>query len=261
MRRVKNSEIETDFEREFAWGDDERHLYNRNKKKAAVMGFHLRLKTVIDMVKSYLHTGARVADIASAQGNFGLLLAEAGFDVTAVDLNEDFLRYARKKYTHGKFTTLQANLMEFRSTEPFDGVIMGEIIEHVAFPKDLLQTARANLKSGGMLFLTTPNGDEFGQPLPTYRQVTNIEELIPRQFHWGDHLFLYTEDELRELLEEAGFELLQCLKLNSSYVSQLKGIRYLMPHAMLRWLERKTRNWKIQDKDSTNCLVVVARKR
>ncbi len=202
-----------------------------------------------------------MGDFASAQGNFSLLLAEAGFDVTAVDIHPDFLRYAQKKHTLGKFKTVQANIIDFRNPEPFDCVLMGEVIEHVAYPDQLLRSAAENLKPGGLLIVTTPNGNEFGQGLPTYKQVENLEELIPRQFHWGDHLFLYTLEELQDLFDSAGFDTVVSLKLNSSYVTQIKGIRYLMPTALLRWLERKTRTWAKGDKDSTNSLVIVGRKR
>lgn len=260
MRRIPESEIESDFERQYAWGDDERHLYHPNRRKAAVFGFFLRLETVIDLVKKY-SPGKRVADIASAQGNFSVLLAEAGFEVTAVDLQEDFLRYARKKHTHGKLETVHANFLEYRDAQGFDAMIMGEIIEHVAFPEQLLECARANLKPGGILVLTTPNGNEYAQGLPTYKQVTNLEALIPRQFHWGDHLFLYTDEELTELLDRAGFDVLVLKKQNSSYVSQMKGIRYLFPLAVLRWFESIARHWKKHGKDSTNSIVLVAKKR
>ena len=196
MRRVPESELETDFERQFAWGDDERHLYNPNRRKAAVMAAELRLETVISLVNRFATTGKTVGDFASAQGNFGLLLAEQGYQVTAVDIKPEFLNYSLKKHTHGKFETVLANIIEYRHHQPFDVVLLGEIIEHVAFPLDLLKSAYENLKPGGILVLTTPNGNEFGNQLPTYSQVTNIEELIPKQFHWGDHLFLYTDSEL-----------------------------------------------------------------
>ena len=162
MRRVPESELETDFERQFAWGDDERHLYNPNRRKAAVMAAELRLETVISLVNRFATTGKTVGDFASAQGNFGLLLAEQGYQVTAVDIKPEFLNYSLKKHTHGKFETVLANIIEYRHHQPFDVVLLGEIIEHVAFPLDLLKSAYENLKPGGILVLTTPNGNEFG---------------------------------------------------------------------------------------------------
>lgn len=259
MRRVPECEIETDFERQYCWGDDERYFYNSNRRKASVFGHFLRIEEVLRLVEEY-SPGRRVADLACAQGNFALLLAERDYDVTAVDIHPEFLRYARKKYTHGKFRTVQANLMEFRDTERFDCILAGEVIEHVAFPEQLLRSVHENLKPGGICVLTTPNGADYGSTLPCYSDVTDIEKLIPRQFHWGEHLFLYTDAELRSLFTKAGLEVIYLEKYHSAYVSQIKGMRYLLPLALLRWMERKTRGWKKRGKDSTNLLIAVGRK-
>jgi 2-polyprenyl-3-methyl-5-hydroxy-6-metoxy-1,4-benzoquinol methylase len=259
MRRVPESEIETDFEKQFCWGDDERYLYNPNRRKASVFGHFLRIEEVLRLVREHCR-GKRVADLACAQGNFGLLLAEQGYDVTAVDIHPEFLKYAKKKHTTGKFLTVQANLIEFRDPQGFDCVLAGEVIEHVAFPDKLIESVRANLKPGGICVITTPNGSDYSSRLPTYKQVSNIEELIPRQFHWGDHLFLYTEAELRELFKNAGLEVVYLEKYHSAYVSQLKAIRYLLPMAALKLIERGTRHMKKQGKDSANLLIAVARR-
>src|SRR5580658_9616537 len=116
MRRVPESEVQSEFERMYAWGDDERHYYNSNRRKASVMGFFLRLETVLDLVKRH-SPGPRLADLACAQGTFSVLLSEQGFDVTAVDLKPEFLSYAEKKHETGKLRTVQANLMEFRDPD------------------------------------------------------------------------------------------------------------------------------------------------
>ncbi len=259
MRRLDESQLENDFEREYCWGDDERHLFNPKKRRASVMGYLMRINAILEAVEKYA-PGKRVADFASAQGNIGLQLAERGFDVTAVDIKPEFLKYAEKKHTHGQFKTVLANIIEYRASEPYDCIVLGEVIEHVAFPDQLLKAVNANLKPGGILVLSTPNGGEHGSPLPTYTQVTNIEELIPRQFHWGDHLFLYTDRELEDLCKQTGFQLLDLEKMNSQFVSQMKAIRYLFPLKTLMWMEKKARSKKREGKDTTCTLVVVARK-
>jgi 2-polyprenyl-3-methyl-5-hydroxy-6-metoxy-1,4-benzoquinol methylase len=260
VRRLPLSEIENEFERNLCWGDDERYLYNPNRKKASVFGHCLRIAEVLRLVNRY-SPGKRVADLACGQGNFSLLLAEQGFDVTAVDIQEDFLRYAKKKHTHGTFRTVRANLIEYRDPERFDCVLAGEVIEHVAFPRELIRSLRENLRPGGICVITTPNGGDFSSELPTFSEVKDVSALIPKQFHWGDHLFLYTAEELRGLLEEAGFEVLHLEKYHSAYVSQIKAVRYLMPLALLKWLERRTRHWRKNGKDSANLLIAVGRLR
>ncbi len=259
MRRIPENEIESDFEREVCWGDEQRYLHNPNRRKASVFGFFLRLDEVLGLVRKHA-PGKRVADLACAQGTFGLLLAEAGFDVTGVDIHPGFLKYANKKYVTGQYRTVEGNLMEFRDAAGFDCVLAGEVIEHVAYPRELLASVRENLRAGGVGIITTPNGNEWGSELPTFSQVSDLTELIPRQFHWGDHLFLYTADELRVLIQEAGLEVVELGKYNSSYVSQIKGLRYLLPLPILRWLERCTRNWPKMGKDSANLLIAVVRK-
>jgi 2-polyprenyl-3-methyl-5-hydroxy-6-metoxy-1,4-benzoquinol methylase len=260
MRRVPLSEIHSEFEKQVCWGDDERYLFNPLKKKASVFGHFLRIEEVLRLVDLFC-MGKRVGDFACAQGNFGLLLAEKGYDVTAVDINKEFLEYAKKKYTHGKFETRLANLMDFRAETPFDCVLAGEVIEHVARPDLLLASAAANLNPGGILIVTTPNGNVYSANLPTFSQVKDFDALIPKQFHWGDHLFLYTLEELETLFKTAGFDVIFQEKYHSSYVSQIKAIRYLFPLRMLRWWERKTRNWKKNGRDSADLLIVVGKKR
>lgn len=260
MRRVPITEIQSEFERQYCWGDDERYLYHRSRKKASVFGHFLRIEEVLRLVEQF-SPGQKVADLACAQGNFGLLLAEKGYEVTAVDIKKEFLDYAQKKYTHGKFKTTLANLMEFRGETPFDCVLAGEVIEHVAKPDQLLASAAANLKAGGILIVTTPNGNVFSANLPTFSQVKDFDALIPMQFHWGNHLFLYTLQELNNLFNSAGFDVIFQEKYHSSYVSQIKGIRYLLPLRFLKWFERKTRNWQKKGRDSADLLIVVGKKR
>lgn len=267
MKSVSEKDLTSDFQREYAWGDDQRYWYNPNRRKASVLGFFTRWETMIQAIKTHLPLPSdpnlpapHLADFACAQGNFALPLAEAGYRVTAIDIQPDFLRYAEMKHSHGDFKTLQANIVEYRSPEGFDGILLGEVIEHVAFPEQLLRSVFENLKPGGIFVLSTPNGAEFEQPLPTFKQVTDLTALIPRQFHWGDHLFLYTVEELQELFAKVGLEWVEHSKLNSSYVTQLKGLRYLLPLRALQALERLTRSWRRGGKDSTNCIVAVGRR-
>lgn len=263
MRRVPLSEVQSEFERQYCWGDDERYLYNPLRKKASVFGHFLRIEEVLRLVDRFSN-GKSVADFACAQGNFGIFLAEKGYQVTAIDIKKEFLDYAHKKFapseSSGTFKTQLANLMEFRSPTLFDCVLAGEVIEHVARPDQLLASASANLKTGGILIVTTPNGSSFSANLPTFSQVKDFDALIPKQFHWGDHLFLYTLEELGLLFRNAGFEVVFQEKYHSAYVSQIKAVRYLFPLRALQWFEKKTRNWKKKGKDSADLLIVVGRK-
>lgn len=64
-------------------------------------------------------------------------MREAGYDVVQLDITGDIAPALERG--------------------PFDVVIAGEIIEHLAAPQNLLVTARQLLRPGGELVITTPN--------------------------------------------------------------------------------------------------------
>src|SRR5689334_8621916 len=90
-----------------------------------------RIHAALRAVQHYCVPGARTLEIGSAQGNMSLLLAEMGYDATAVDLREDFLNYSRKKYESGSMRWLCGNAFDLVLHETFDAIIIAELVEHV----------------------------------------------------------------------------------------------------------------------------------
>lgn len=146
-----------------------------------------------------------MADVGCAQGNVALLLAEQGFVVDAFDLNISFLNYSRKKYEHGQISWIQGNIFDdisrLRSEDPYDAVILGEVVEHVAHPGTLIAKVIQLVKPGGVVVVTTPNGEYVRSRLPSYSEILRRGELArieKEQFGLGGehHLFAYSRAEL-----------------------------------------------------------------
>ena len=203
--------------------------YHARSGDLTAESYRRRFWLMYNTMVGILSPGARILDIGVAQGNLSLLLAEAGFEVVAIDLRSEFLEYARKKYEKGTifFQTMSFEDMQFQ--EEFDAVILGEIIEHVAYPEDLLQRCRLSLKAEGLLLLSTPNGQAVMSRLPTFSQITDRKELEKHQFKPdGDgHLFLFRGSELDRVLRESGFEPFQTIYLRSPFLSGKFKVRYL----------------------------------
>lgn len=189
-----------------------------------------RIFKIFDLCNRYLQPGQKILDIGCAQGNLALLLAEKGYEVTACDINPHFIRYAQRKHTTGNITFLTGNFFEvIPEGTRFNLVIATEIIEHVAYPEELLAHIHNLLLPGGICILSTPNGGYFKNTLPTFKQIQSMisrEELEARQFQpeGDDHLFLFTQPELEQEVKNSQFELLSFNYLNSVLVSILSRL-------------------------------------
>ena len=255
MRLPRRDEVKDPWQVRWCREDDVRCHFNPNARKSSVFGYRLRFDALLSLIRSRVPKGGRVLEYGPAQGNFALTLAEEGYRVTAVDLQQGFLDYARLKYEKGEVEFLCGNFMDFSRPGAFDAVLCGEIIEHVAYPRDLLRSAWRNLKPGGIVALSTPNGAEEGSPLPTFSQVKDPSAFIPRQFHWGDHVFLYTREELESLGDECGFSTFHSEAMDSRQQNRLKAVRYLMPLSWLHALEKWGRTRPIKGRASTRLLI------
>ncbi len=153
----------------------------------------------------------RALEVAAGDAALSACLAKRGVSAWANDLRADELSEALGAFENGsEIKLLPGNCFDLdpSQTGRFDLVVAGEIIEHVAHPLDFLRHLKGFLENGGRIFLTTPNGAYFRNPLPTYAEITDEQALESRQFRpdADGHLFLITPAELCDLASRAGLE-------------------------------------------------------
>ena len=78
-----------------------------------------------------------------------------------------------------------------------DVVLGSEVIEHVTSPAAFVRTLKAMLKPGGVLILTTPNGDDIDRATPPGIIIPLLSPSL--------HLVIQNRHSLRALLARAGF--------------------------------------------------------
>ena len=122
-----------------------------------------------------------VLDLACSNGFGCEKLADAGAQVTGVDINQKVIEEAIKRHQARKdITYCSADLDEQGwqnkiSKDKFDAIVCFEAIEHIRYPQELLNTLTALLKPNGRILLSVPAAEyeplnEAGNPINPYHQ-------------------------------------------------------------------------------------------
>lgn len=218
---------------------DQYELEGKGTYRGYVYGYRQRFRTTIDMIRRTVPSGSRVLDVAAAQGNFSLALAELGYAVTWNDLRTELVDYVRMKWEKGVLEFRPGNILDSASSEQFDAVLVAEVIEHVAFPDRFLSSVARLVRPGGHIIMTTPNGAYFRNNLPRYSDFADPSQFESRQFgpNGEDHIFLLYLDEVYNFSQKIGLTV-QEIQLFSNPLTQghigLEKVLRLIPPA---WVE------------------------
>jgi 2-polyprenyl-6-hydroxyphenyl methylase/3-demethylubiquinone-9 3-methyltransferase len=190
------------------YGFDRVEVYGDRSNPGHTRAYRTRARHALEMAQSVLQPGARILDIAAAQGNYTLWLAERGFDVTWNDLRSDLEGYVRLKWERGLVRYAPGNAFDIRFEHRFDMVVITEIIEHVAHPDDFLRTAASLVVPGGHVLMTTPNGGYLLSDRPRFSETADPSRFEAIQFQpdASGHIFLLHEDEIGPLARDAGLD-------------------------------------------------------
>ena len=200
-----------------------------------VYAYARRLRATMDMVRRVAPPAGTILDVAAAQGNFSLQLAELGYRVTWNDLRAGLADYVRLKHERGEIQFAPGNVFDLGYEGAFDVLLITEIIEHVAHPDDFLRKIGQLVKPGGHVIMTTPNGGYLLNRLPKFSDCADPSQFEAVQFapNSDGHIFLLHEDEIAGLARKAGLELRQ-IKL---YTNPLTN-GHLKTEALLKVLPR-----------------------
>jgi len=200
---------------------------------------------VLDYLQRRVPSGARILDVAAAQGNFTLTLAELGYAVTWNDLRFELAEYVKAKYEYGIVEYAPGNVLELAVGEPFDAILLAEVVEHVAHPDQFLRKVSDLLRPGGWIILTTPNGGYIRNRLPRFSDCKSPEQYEDMQFRPdGDgHIFLLHDDEIIRLSRLAGLEVHElrhyCNPLTSGHLKLGSALK-VIPKSVVDAIERMT---------------------
>jgi len=185
---------------------DAEEVYGPISNPGYAYAYANRRAATLALLQEALRPGAKVLDIAAAQGNFSLMLAELGYAVTWNDLRAELAGYVRLKHERGDITFAPGNAFDLQFPGKFDAVIITEIIEHVAHPDEFLRKVAALVKDDGYIIMTTPNGGYLTNRLPRFSDCADpsIFESVQFKPDSDGHIFLLYRDEIKPIADAAG---------------------------------------------------------
>lgn len=176
--------------------------------------------------------GGRVLDVGCGPGHYCGHFAGAGAEAVGIDLDEEMIGAARKRYPAARFETLDMTRLD-RLEGPFDlAFCIGNVASHVDEPtfRDVLTQIHRLLRPGGAWVVQVVNWDRFLE-LPSfafpprelpgndlsfrreYRDIsesglefrTELREGVTSLFHESTRLFPLREERYLALHRDAAF--------------------------------------------------------
>lgn len=163
---------------------------------------------------------ARVLDIGCGGGLFLSLLQQEGAQVTGIELSDSRAQYAKTRHNLGiDKHPIEHDFWQKDYAAHFEAVTLWDVIEHVNYPRQTLQSAANVLKRGGLLLIDTPCRDgfyhrfgEFTYRLTRGRYPTFLNAMYSS--HLFGHKQIFSTAEMKKLFESVGLEVIDLHKFH-----------------------------------------------
>lgn len=184
----------------------------RMMRNEADMAYRRRVQTIFEWLAP--QDGDHVLDAGCGRGFYLKFIRHlCGAKLAGVELEFPYLRIAKGALAgETGVELLNGSLYHLPfPAETFDKAILSEVLEHVDDDVKALRSVARVLKPGGLLAITVPNAnypfwwDPINKTLETLFK-THIQHGLLAGI-WAYHVRLYTRDQLRKAVLDAGLEI------------------------------------------------------
>lgn len=148
-------------------------------------------------ILNYTSPKITLLDIGCGSGFSAEYFSNKGINVTGIDLSEEMIRIAKEKHPSVNFQV--ADMRTFKPSTKIDVVYAGYSMFH--FPQEDFERTLENIKTylnkKGIFALVMQEGSG---------ELYEVEPFLPTE---KIYIKLYTEDELKDILNKHGFEVLE----------------------------------------------------
>lgn len=186
------------------------HVYNNlaDEYEKNIPNYFEPTKESIEILAKYLKPGAKVLDVGCGTGVASGLLSKLGYGITAIDISENMISYAKKRCPNGR--VIIGDFLTYKFSEKYDAIISLAFIH--LFPKKIAEKVIDKmfelLRFEGYLYIGTTKSSESREGWEL-KQDSFFPKSIEKRYrkHW-------LEWELKESLLKSGFKFINMYLIN-----------------------------------------------
>lgn len=188
-------------------------VYYANHGRALTFPWSLYHKPLIHSLSHFLknipeRSGKRLLVVGPGDLPELKEMIDYGFKISVLDIDGRVLEDLKKKYGHvlEGFYLVNENFAGYPDENQFDAIYAKEVIEHFPEPALFLKQVKKILKSGGKVWMSTPN---YGFFLLPFLEST-VLELIARLSGFSRkhiHPSRFSSQSLNEAFKSSGFQI------------------------------------------------------
>jgi SAM-dependent methyltransferase len=158
-------------------------------------------------------------DYGAGFGEISILAQGFGFAVAAFELSEE-----RESALADKGITTVSSLDGLQRSQ--DAVVLASVLEHLPDPLACLQSVRAAMRPGGVLFVSVPDCRELHSRSARFDDLSSIAEFKSALAPCSplQHINSFTGKSLKTLLVRAGFRITGAPRLKTGYPRDAKSL-------------------------------------
>jgi SAM-dependent methyltransferase len=148
-----------------------------------------------------------ILEIGCSTGFLGRLLTTQGCQVVGVEIDSSAASRAQLHYTRLIVGDVETENVQSQINQRFDAVILGDVLEHLKSPRDLLCRIKDKwLHPNGKVVLSVPNSGHW-----VFRREVLLGRFPYRDYGLFDrsHLRFYTRSSLYRMVSECGYTIRQ----------------------------------------------------
>lgn len=156
------------------------------------------------LLQRFVGKNRRVLELGCSTGYISRLLKQLGCSVVGIELDAAAAQLAAGICDQVFVADLNGNTWSQRIEGQFDVVLMGDVLEHLVHPDQVLRSARPFLLPGGEIVVSLPNVVHWSQRIKTLFGHFNYQ---PIGLLDHTHLRFFTARSARALIENSGYRI------------------------------------------------------